>query len=850
MLEDGPMLVAASPILTSSNQGPSRGTFVLGRRLPGRWADRLGELTQLWVEVRRMDRGALEGPWQGVATRLAEGQKRVVEATDSRQVAGYIALKDLGGTPVLLIRAVGPRSIYARGVSDLRVFVLAVVATSLASFALMLVLLEWLVLARLRRLDRGLDEVARAADPAGRVAADGNDELATLACSVNHTLDALDRSQKALRQAHDQLERRVAERTAELERAVAALRDSEERYRNLVEKVNDVIFALDSDGIVTYVSPVVERVAGWTVMEVIGMHFLRLIHPDDHKALMASFERTLDGSLAPAEFRLLAKGGRELNVRSSSQPIVEKGRALGIRGVITDLTAEREAQARVRFLASAVENIKECVSITDLEGRILFVNRAFQETYGFTGPELLGHSISLVQAASTLPGLPREITEATLAGGWTGEILNRRKDGSEFPILLSTSVLRDEAGAIRGLIGVATDMRERHELEEQLRASQRMEAIGHLAGGIAHDFNNLLTVVLGATEIVRRALPASSPLQTEVDTVRNAVSDGSRLTSSLLAYARQQRLQPEELNLARVIGAMVPMLRRVLPEHIELSFVVGPEALGVRADKGQLEQVLMNLCVNARDAMPRGGVLSIATACVNVDVTSRAAHQLGTTGRYAKITVTDTGSGMDEETLKHLFEPFYTTKDLSRGTGLGLATVYGIVKQHDGTIEVTSTPGQGTTFDLYLPAIEVVHGASIGAAQPQPVARGSETVLVVEDQEDLRRTVVRYLALDGYHVLEAKDGAEALELLERHGDAIDLVFSDLIMPGVGGWELYSRRHALARKIPFLFTSGHDERLTREGLVEGRGVGFIAKPFDLLEVTRRIRELVDEAQASA
>jgi nitrogen-specific signal transduction histidine kinase len=388
------------------------------------------------------------------------------------------------------------------------------------------------------------------------------------------------------------------------------------------------------------------------------------------------------------------------------------------------------------------------------------------------------------------------------------------------------------------------DVTDRVNLEEQLRQSQKLEAIGRLAGGVAHDFNNLLTVVTGYAEILQNRLHADDPVSVEVEHIRKAGERAVSLTRQLLAFSRRQMLQPKVLDLNEVVSEMGNLLRRLIGEDIDLITVLEPKLGRVRADPGQIEQVIVNLSVNARDAMPRGGRLLIETSNVELDEAYARGRVDLVAGRHVVISVSDTGSGMDEATASQVFEPFFTTKRNGEGTGLGLSTVYGIVKQSGGDIWVYSEPDQGTTFKIYLPRLDDLEETGGRDRRPTGPVGGSETVLLVEDEGEVRSLARKILEMNGYTVLEAENGDQALALAQRQERPIDLLVTDVVMPGINGRKLAERLTSLRGNIKVLLLSGYtDDALVREGMLD-EALPFLEKPFTTLSLIRKVREVLD------
>ncbi len=416
-------------------------------------------------------------------------------------------------------------------------------------------------------------------------------------------------------------------------------------------------------------------------------------------------------------------------------------------------------------------------------------------------------------------------------------------DGRAVPIEISGSLV--EIGGERLMLAIVRNVSERKQLEEQFRQAQKMEAVGRLAGGVAHDFNNLLTVILGYSDVINNQLAAEHPLRQEVEQIRKAGERAAALTQQLLAFSRTQVLLPQVIDVREVVTDIHAMLRRVIGEDIDLLMACDRETGRIKADRGQLEQVLMNLAVNARDAMPGGGKLTIETRNAVFGQADAREQATAQSGSYVMIAVSDTGSGMNAETKTHIFEPFFTTKEKGKGTGLGLATVYGIVKQSGGFIGVSSEPGHGTAFKIYLPRVEEELD-SIPRLLPtaSESARGTETLLLLEDEEGIRRLAREVLVSHGYTVIEISGWQSALELAARHPGPIDLVLADAAMPETGGPEIVSRLSALRPGIKILSMSGGADDAVLRRSVTGAGVAVLQKPFAHDDLARRVRQLLD------
>ena len=477
--------------------------------------------------------------------------------------------------------------------------------------------------------------------------------------------------------------------------------------------------------------------------------------------------------------------------------------------------------------------------------RFLQVNEAATKQYGFSENEF---------RRMTMPEIWSEIQDpsfANLAAEWRsdgrrqGHWRHKRKEGKSFEVDAVSHKLEYAGRSVR--LVVAQDVSERHLLEQQLRQAQKMEAIGRLAGGVAHDFNNLLMVIKGHTELLLDVLPAADHVTRKIEQIDRSADRATSLTRQLLAFSRMQVLQPRPMNLNSVVDEMGKLLPRLIGEDIDLIVRAAPDLGTIRADASQMEQIIMNLAVNSRDALPGGGRLIIETQNIELDNYYREAHPIVKPGRYVLLSVSDNGSGMDAETQAHIFEPFFTTKEQGKGTGLGLATVYGVVKQSGGFIWVYSEVGKGTTFKIYLPRVDEPAAAAIAPAAPAQVMRGTETVLLTEDEQDVREVAREFLESAGYKVLQAASGEAALQLAAAHDGAIDLLVTDMVMPGISGQELARKMRATRQSLRVLYMSGYSEHAAEEA-AKSEGSAVLAKPFSRSALLRTAREVLQQRSA--
>jgi PAS domain S-box-containing protein len=517
---------------------------------------------------------------------------------------------------------------------------------------------------------------------------------------------------------------------------------------------------------------------------------------------------------------------------------------LHMKRLAFDLVALKKAQTEAAQLARIVQTAEDAIISISLDGQVLSWNRGAEKLYGYGASEMIGQSAGILFPADRAGEL-----EENYAAAKAGRSLDRYetvrlpKSGEAKPVLVSISPLRDQDDRVIGFFKISHDLSEvkkARELEEQFRQAQRLESLGRLAGGVAHDFNNLLMIISGYAQITQERLAPDDALRRNTQQILKAAERAAGLTRQLLAFSRRQVLAPQVMDINNVVEDTARMIKRLIGEDVEFSVQTGPLPLPIRADPSQITQVLLNLCVNARDAMPSGRKLRIETRNDVVDVTAAAGRC--PPGPCVVLTVSDTGTGMTKEVQRHLFEPFFTTKPVGKGTGLGLASVYGVVKQSGGYISVQSTVGEGSSFQLFFPKVDQPVAASIGPDIPDVTGRG-ETILIAEDESPLRAAVVDYLVEIGYVVLQGANGEEALEAASHHTGPIDVLVTDVIMPRMSGAELAKHIRSLHPELQTVYMSGHtDESIVAHGVLLP-GVAFLHKPFILRSLAVKLREML-------
>jgi PAS domain S-box-containing protein len=689
--------------------------------------------------------------------------------------------------------------------------------------------LQKVMLARLQSLDQSVNRIATSGDLSERVPVPGTDELSGLAVAIN----------RILKVAQDQK------------------RESEERFCIMADNAPVMLWVTNADAALTFVNKPWLDFIGQAPAQEIGEIWAECIHPEDLRHFVETFQSAFHSRQNfKREYRLKRADGKYRWILDTGAPqFAHDGTFAGYIGSAIDITERKRAEEALRQsetrIRSLVENATYGIYLCSVEGKLLDVNPALVALLGYQSEtELLAANL-----ATDIFRSPDEAAQLVAQCEQAGRLESvdvdwKHRDGKPITVRLSGRAVRDDRGVLAYFEIFAENVTERRALEEQLRQSQKMEAVGRLAGGVAHDFNNLMNVVMGYAELVLDGLAPADSLRGKVEEIKKAGQRATSLTRQLLAFSRKQVLEPKLINLNSVVEEMDKMLKRLIGEDIDLVTVLGPALGQVRADPSQIEQVIMNLTVNSRDALPNGGKLIIETANVYLDEAEARRHPGARPGPYVMLSVSDTGCGMDAETRSHIFEPFFTTKAKGKGTGLGLATVYGIVSQSGGHIRVESESGRGTSFMIYLPRVEQEFEAIEPGKAPTVSLQGSETLLIVEDEEPVRALVCEILQKNGYTVLEAGHGAEAIQICERHEGSIQLMVTDVVMPGMSGRELAQRLSTLRPDMKVLYVSGYTEDAIVHYGVLDQGTNFLQKPFRPYDLARKVREVLDMDKATS
>jgi two-component system, cell cycle sensor histidine kinase and response regulator CckA len=634
-------------------------------------------------------------------------------------------------------------------------------------------------------------------------------------------------------------------------RAEEQLLVSEQRLHRALASSPAVIYTLETDGFFpTWISENIVSVLGYEAEECLAPSWWnQRVHGEDRERELAGLSELLSSGHRVSHYRFLRKDGAYRWVRDEQRVLRnERGEPVEIVGAWVDVTRQRHADEALleanQALQSLVQTSPLAILALDLEGNVKSWNSAAERIFDWSEKDVIGRRNPIVPEDRLEES--HNFLDITRKGGtFTGfETVRIKKDRSVIDVSLSAAPLIDGKGNVHGSVVVIADITERKLLEEQFRQSQKMEAIGRLAGGVAHDFNNLLTAIIGYSQMALARLPPGDPMRKDIGEIEKAGHRAAGLTSQLLAFSRRQVIQPKVLDLNAVVVEVSKLLNRLIGEDVELKTSLDPETGFVKADRGQIEQIIVNLAINSRDAMPGGGRLTVETANVDLDESYAAEHVDARAGPHVMLAISDNGSGIDKETRLHIFEPFFTTKEQGKGTGLGLSTVYGIVKQNGGHIGLYSEPGRGTTFKVYLPRIEEAAGRRDSGELQTECPDGVETILLVEDEDSVRKLTRKILEASGYTVLEASSGDETHLICENHQGPIHLLLTDVVMLGPSGREVAENLAPSRPDMKVLYMSGYtDDAIVHHGVLD-EDTPFLPKPFTRASLLRKVRDVLD------
>ncbi|RPH49463.1 MAG: PAS domain S-box protein [Desulfobacteraceae bacterium] len=848
-LKNGGVILASRPIITSEYSGPIMGTLIIGRDLDeevlGRWA----KLTRTELSLKPLwdKKEALPAP-SGIE----------VENVSSGIIEGRTQIPDVYGKPAYVLGVRMPRHVHLQAQRTMR-YLAIVTSVVFLLFALAIVwLLKKSIITRIVSIGRDVNKIGIDADFAARIRVDGEDELTMLGSEINGMIEKLEASTWQLTDTHNTLyntNQVLLEQIEEKKQSETALRKSEEKYRLIFEYSPLGLLSFDEKGVIVACNENFVRIIGSSQEALVGLNMLNL--PD--KKIVSAVRKALGGETGLYEDAYHSVTADKITpVRALFAPMIGgDGLIFGGVGIIEDITDRKSAENALRESEKKYRLVLEAnpdpVIVYDIEGKVIYLNPAFAGLFGWSLEERIGKKMDDFVPDENWPETRMMIGRMIAGENFSGiETSRLTRDGKMIPVIISGSCYRNQEGKIeasvinlRDITGIRKAEAEKKKLEEQYRQAQKMEAIGQLAGGIAHDFNNMLNIILGYSQMALMKIDPSDQLNATIREIMNAARRSADIVRQLLAFARKQTIAPKELNLNDAVTGMLNMLRKLIGENIDLIWIPAAKLWPVKMDPAQVDQLMANLAVNARDSISGVGKITIETGNAEFDEAYCIQHEGSVPGHYAMLAVSDNGCGMDKETCEQIFEPFFTTKEVGKGTGMGLATVYGIVKQNNGFINVYSEPGKGTTFKIYVPRCG---DEDLAIDEPRPEAEhltGTETVLLVEDDEILLKMAEMMLKELGYEVLSAGSPNEAVQLAVKYTGEIHLLMTDVVMPEMSGRDLQKRLNALRPDTKCLFMSGYTANVIAHRGILDEGVNFLQKPFIMNDMAFKVREALDK-----
>ncbi len=823
-LSNSDMLVAALPILTSENNGPSTGTLIMGRLLDKTMNDRLAKNIELQFSL------ALQSSTNDSILQHLRTEKKWIDDSHTNSLyksgsIGYSLVNDIRGKPEYVIIVVVPNEL--KPLLD---------AQNFGSFASILVLLSlygalWLLLSQtvLKRVESLTNQVSRIGEQAEsslRTSITGNDELSILSGRINSMLENLYRAGETLNEAN-------------------------RRFRDILSNVRLLGFILNAEGKVEFVNKCVQEITGWSEAELIGQSWFEKTVPEKYRDKRY---RDFIESIASSRFDLQplseieTRSGERRTILFNQIPLHDQtGQIVGVAVIGEDITDRILAEAEIRRLATLVEASTEAIIITDLETNLIYINPAFTRTFGYSAQEVLGRPFALLQSDRHGGEFYHEIWQTVSRGiVWNGELFGNRRGGGSIELAIAFLPLRDPSGELTHYGIFARDVTQQNEMQTQLNRAQRFVAIGELTGGIAHNFNNVLTVIMGNIGLAKFA--ERDQAKTCLSEAENACFRASDLIKQLMVFSRRTQIERLPVSVNELIREVTTLVRSTFDRRFEIVQESPKPLRKVDGDASQLHQVLLNMCFNAKDALyavatDSNRQLRITLSAREEEIENKIVDAEERSGKFVCITVSDTGCGMTSEVLKHIFEPFYTTKEVGQGTGLGLSTAFGIVKQHNGWISASSTINVGTTFQIYLPTMEGDTAIEDEDKPPSASLRGTESILLIEDEEMVRKYALLLLQGLGYRITIAQNGLEGLKIIEQRKGEFSLIILDISMPVMTGIEFLTRAATVDPTIRVILASGLPKiELAPE--LEQMVIGSVPKPYRPDELVRAIRKALE------
>ena len=827
LLPEGMALLSVQPVLTSLDEGPARGVLIMGRRLTESELDDLRRRTALEFTLWPFDASELPETLATLQDDLLDAGSTALSRPDRETMTGIRLLEDIHGDPTMLVELTTRRDMYVVARQGL---LMALAAIMLITGFIFVAIWSYLNRHLLLPITRITSEIAQIAEKSAfheRVTLVSKDELATLSRQTNYLLTSLETSH-----------RQVAE--------------SEAAYRAVIDAAHDLIVSIrPDDGGIILANAAWKTTMGYADSELSTLKLRDIVDSASLPACQDAIQRVLAGEEIDNHVcKLTSKSGEWVYVEGRLLGRFVDGQCLAIQAFFSDISIQKQIEKERSLLAKAIDQASDLIMITDRRATIEYVNSTFEQVTGYASAQLVGQTPRLIfrQASNSERD---ESLHGALAESqpWHGRLPICRVDGTCIEAELAVSPVRDASGDVTHFVVLGRDITQQLALESKLQMAQKMEAVGHLAGGIAHDFNNLLTGVLGHASMLKMSVQRGGEIYEGLDIIEKAASHASELTQQLLGFARGGKLRDTPVDLHDTIHDVVSLLRRTIDKNIAITQRAQAKTAVILGDPGQIQQVILNLGINSRDAMPDGGELIFETEVVDISEDYCQYHNYARAGRYVMLSVTDSGHGIPKEIQGRVFEPFFTTKDQGKGSGMGLAMAYGIVKNHGGHINIYSEVGVGTCVKCYFPWAAGMNATRDSTTETSPV-RGSGHILVVDDEGVVRDIASRMLEGLGYHAVTASDGQEAIDYYRQHGDGIDLVIIDMIMPRMGGHECYRMLKQIDPHVRAILSTGYGLNGAAQAMLDDGVLQLIQKPYIMAQLAETVAHALGEPARDA